>query len=174
MLDAHQDDPGRALPADGQGERHPPDEVANQRADFGPITAQFGDLGPVVVGLVQIVPAHLVHADGDHGLDAGIETALDEARRQQLVDEEGGGVAVVEDEGVAQGDRLVEPGPLIGQAVKQAVVEIEGLTEVVEQLAALVLGIVAAEQRGAGRGWQALWAGEWVADLGHALTPCWQ
>ncbi|MNE64955.1 hypothetical protein D3C80_1603980 [compost metagenome] len=126
------------------------------------------------MGLVQIVPAHLVHPYGHHGLDTGVEAAVDEARRQQLVDEEGGGVAVVEDEGVAQGDRLVEPGPLIGQAVKQAVVEIEGLTEVVEQLAALVLGIVAAEQRGAGRGWQALWAGEWMADLGHALTPCWQ
>ena len=172
MLYAHQDDPGRALPVDGQGERHPPDEVANQCADFGPITAQFGDLGPVVVGLVEIVPAHLVHADGDHGLDAGIETAVDEARRQQLVDEEGGGVAVVEDEGVAQGDRLVEPGPLIGQAVKQAVVEIEGLTEVVEQLVTFVLGIVAVEPQGTGRGWQAAWAGEWVADLGHALTPC--
>ena len=81
-------------------------------------------------------------------------------------------MAVVEDEGVAQGDRLVEPGPLIGQAVKQAVVEIEGLTEVVEQLVTLVLGIVAVEPQGTGRGWQVAWAGEWVADLGHALTPC--
>ncbi|MNJ52572.1 hypothetical protein D3C77_479160 [compost metagenome] len=174
VLYAHQDDPGRALPVDGQCDRHTFDEITHQGAHAATVGAQFGHRRPVVVGLVQIVPAHLVHPYGHHGLDAGIEAPVDEVGRQQLVDEEGGGVAVVEDEGVAQGDRLVEPGPLIGQAVKQAVVEIEGLAEVVEQLAALVLGIVAAEQRGAGRGWQALWAGEWMADLGHALTPCWQ
>ncbi len=126
------------------------------------------------MGLVQIVPAHLVHPDGDHGLDAGVEAALDEACRQQLVDEEGGGVAVVEDERVAQGDRLVKPGPLVGQAVEQRVVEIEGLAEVGEQLAAFLFGIAASQQRGSGRFRQAGGGGIEKSGLGHALTPCWQ
>ena len=140
---------------DGQLDRHPLDEITHQGAHPAAVVTQLGHSGPVVVGFVQIVPAHLVHPDGDQGLDAGVDAALDEAGRQQLVDEEGGGMAVVEDEGVAQGDRLVEPGPLVGQAVEQRVVEIEGLAEVGEQLAALVVGIVAGQQRGAGGGRQA-------------------
>lgn len=174
VLYPHQDHPGRALPVDGQGERHLANKIAHQRTDFGPIAAQLGDLWPVVVGLVQIVPAHLVHPDGDHGLDAGIQPLVDQARRQQFVDEEGGGVAVVEDERMAQRDRLVEPGPLIGQTVEQRVVEIEGLAEVGEQLAPFLLGIAAGQQRGASRLRQTGGSGIERACLGHALTPCWQ
>ncbi|MNQ66596.1 hypothetical protein D3C85_810900 [compost metagenome] len=174
VLCPHQDDPGRALPVDGQGQWHLLDEVDHPGAHLGAVVSQLGHPGPVVVGLVQIVPAHLIHPDGDHGLDAGVDATVDQAGRQQLVDEEGGGVAVVEDERMTQRDRLVEPGALIGQAVEQAVVECEGLAEVVEQLAPFQLGILTGQQRGAGRGRQAAGAGELVAGLGHALTPRWQ
>ncbi len=172
VLYPHQYDPGRALPMDGQLDRHPLDEITHQGAHPAAIVTQLADGGPVVVGFVQIVPAHLVHPDGDQGLDAWVEPTLDETGRQQLVDEEGGGMAVVEDERVAQGDRLVEPGPLVGQAVEQRVVEIEGLAEVGEQLAALVVGIAAGQQRGTGRFRQAGGGGIEKSGLGHALTPC--
>ena len=70
------------------------------------VVTQLCHRGPVVVGLVQIVPAHLVHPRWRPGPRCGVEPALDEAGRQQLVDE-GGGVAVVEDERVAQGIALL-------------------------------------------------------------------
>ena len=107
VLYPHQDDPGRALPMDGQLDRHSLDELTHQGAHPAAVVTQFGHRGPVVVGFVQIVPAHLVHPDGDQGLDAWVEPTLDETGRQQLVDEEGGGMAVVEDERVAQGIALL-------------------------------------------------------------------
>ena len=85
VLYAHQDDPGRTLPMDGQLDRHPLDETTHQIPHMAAVVTQLCHRGPVVVGLVQIVPAHLVHPDGDQGLDAGVEPALDEAGRQQLL-----------------------------------------------------------------------------------------
>ena len=59
---------------------------------------------PVVVVLEEVVPTHLVHPHREQRLELWIDPVLvaDEPRGEELVDEEGGGVAVVEDEVVPQ------------------------------------------------------------------------
>ena len=82
-------------------------------------------------------------------------------------------MAVVEDERVAQGDRLVEPGTLVGQAVEQRVVEIEGLAEVGEQLTAFLLGDPRRSRAGAGGAGRPGWRmGGWLGSRSDSLLVC--
>ena len=100
VLDAHQDDPERVFPADGQGQGLRADQVVDSCARRPPVIAHSSDARPVVTGVVEVVPAHFIDADGEHRFVAGVD-ALDQAGQRQLVDEKGGGVAEVEDQRMA-------------------------------------------------------------------------
>ena len=54
------------------------------------------------MGLVEIIPVHFVDPNCQHGLQHFIDSVLEDPLFNQLVDEEGSSVAVVEDQGVAE------------------------------------------------------------------------
>ena len=159
VLDPHQDHPGRALPGDGQRQRHGQDVAGHQLPHPGAIGAQGSDRGPVVDALVQVVPAHLVDADGHLGLDHWVDPLPDLAVGQQLVHEESRGVPEIEDQRVAQRDGLGEVAPLVGDAVEQPLVQVEGLVEIGQDLLALGQDGGAVEPQGPGRRRQGLFSG---------------
>src|SRR5690606_10066928 len=75
----------------------------------------------------------------------------------QLVDEEGRGVAEVEDQRVAQGDRLDEIGFVAGQALEQGLVAVERVQEIAphggaQAVRVRLCKVGRAREQGAGRG----------------------
>ena len=151
VFDAHQDDPERVVPADRQGQRLRADQAVDGGACRPAVFAHRGDGRPVVAGVVEVVPAHFVDADGEHRFVAGVD-ALDQPGQRQLVDEEGGGVAEVEDQRMAQRDRFDVVRLVAGQRLEQQLVAVEGGMEIIEDLLALLLRVGAGEQRRAGEG----------------------
>ena len=141
VLHAHHDGPPGVVPVHGQGERRGVDQAQHQGAHLVAVGLHLGHGGPVVVRVVQVVPAHLVHAHGEDGFQMRVDALGDQAREQQLVDEEGGGVAVVEDQRVAQGDGPLDPGRVARQGAEQRLVGVEGLHEVIAQALAKVLRV---------------------------------
>ena len=147
VLDAHHHRPERILPADRQREGRLADHAVDHRAHLVAVGGDLGHGGPVVARVVEVVPAHLVHADREHRFQARIDALLDQAGEQELVDEEGGGVAEVEDQRVTQADRLPEVSLVAGEHLEQRLVAIEGGVEVVQQLGALGLDVGAGQER---------------------------
>ena len=141
VLHAHHDGPPGVGPVHRQGEGRAVDQAGDQRAHPVAVGLRAGNAGPVVVRLVQVVPAHLVHADGKDGFELRVDALGDQPRQQQLVDEEGGRVAVVKNQRVAQGDGFFHPGGVAGQGAKQRLVGVEGLHEILAQALAKVLRI---------------------------------
>ena len=137
VLDAHQDQPRRRVPADRQFERHRLDELIHEFPHVGAVPLHRCDRGPVVVGGVEVVPRHLVHAHRHHRFEHGVEPRGNEATGRELVEVEDRRVGVVEDQRVAE--RLV---PLVVRRVvanerEQAVVDLAGLVEVAADLGPL-------------------------------------
>lgn len=97
MLNTHQDHPGRTLPGDRQSQRQGLDEIADQRFNAPAVFADFFNGGPVIVAVVEIVPAHLIHTNRHHRFDTIVQTRVDKASGHQLINVEGGGVAKIED-----------------------------------------------------------------------------
>ena len=91
------------------------------------------------MALIEVIPAHFINADGHLGFYLGIDTLIDLAVGQKLVDEECCCMAVIEDQGMAQGYGLGEPATIIGNTVVKAVIEIKGLAEIRKNLRALCL-----------------------------------
>jgi hypothetical protein len=110
------------------------------------------------MGLVQVVPTHLVHADGEQGFQPGVDAPVQQSGQHQLVDEEGGGVTQVEDEGVAQADGLAGIGQVVGQQLEQGFVAVPGGVKIAQDLGALGFRVRAIQAWGAGKecGWHGL------------------
>ena len=152
MLDPHQHRPEGMVPPDGQGQGGLADHPIHRLPHLPAILPDPGHRRPVIVGLIQVVPAHLVHAHGEHGLQPRVDPPGHQARQDKLVDEEGGGVPQVEDQGMAQADRLAGIGLLVvGQQLEEGFVAIEGRVEVTPDLGALGLRVGAVKTRGAGK-----------------------
>ena len=79
MLDAHQYGPPGMLPGDRQGQGQGGDERVHGRAHLAAIGTDFLHPRPVVMSLAQIVPAHLVHADGEHRLETRMDALTQQA-----------------------------------------------------------------------------------------------
>ncbi len=150
MLDPHENDPGRAVPADGKGKGHGGDGLDDRLSHLGAVGPEIRHGGPVVIGLIQVIPAHLIDADCDLGLDPGVYPSIDLAIGQELVDEECRRVAEIEDEGVAERNGLREPAAVIRNTVVKALVEVIGLAEIVKDFSALGLDAVAIQKHCAG------------------------
>ena len=141
VLHAHHDGPPGVVPVHGQRQRGAVDQAHDQRAHAVAVGLHARHAGPVVMRLVQVVPAHLVHADGEHRFELRVDALADQAREQQLVDEEGGRVAVVKNQWVAQRDGPLGPGRVARQGAKQRLVGVEGLHEVLAQALAKFLRV---------------------------------
>ena len=107
MFNPHQNDPKDAIPCDGRGEGALHDQAIYQMTHCITIFSQTWDTWPVVVGGVEVIPRHLIHPNGTHGLDGRIKALLDVPSNVELVDVENCCVAKVKDEGVAEALRLV-------------------------------------------------------------------
>mmetsp|Transcript_9835 Transcript_9835/g.24526 ORF Transcript_9835/g.24526 Transcript_9835/m.24526 type:complete len:832 (+) Transcript_9835:440-2935(+) len=78
------------------------DDVAHHLVRLAAVLGHDGHGRPVLARAGQVVPRHLVHARLKQLLKEGVDAVLKHARHAQLVDVHHGGVAVVEDHGVAQ------------------------------------------------------------------------
>ena len=151
VLDAHQHRPERALPANRQGERGVADDAVDQRPHPPPVVGDLGHRRPVVAGVVEVVPAHFVDANGEHRLEARVEALVDQAGEDELVDEEGRGVAEIKNQRVAQADRLLVVGLVAGQHFEQRLVAVTGAVKIVQDFSTLGFDIGAVKQRRAGK-----------------------
>ena len=157
VLDPHEDHPGRGVPGDRQFERHRLDEVVDEFPHGGPVAADGGDRRPVVMGRVEVVPRHLVHAHGHHRLEPGVEPGGDVTAGRQFVDVEHRRMGEVKDQRVAE--RLVADviGSVVADQGEQPIVDLARLVEVAAQFGPLGghgvgRGGVGREEDGAGGG----------------------
>jgi hypothetical protein len=102
MLNAHKNDPHITLPCKGflltlfdQVDYHLLD----------PVSEIFGilDRGPLVMGLIQVVPVHLINADSEHSFILFVDSAFDQSFVNQLVDKKGRCMPKVKDKWMSQG-----------------------------------------------------------------------
>mmetsp|Transcript_27756 Transcript_27756/g.86019 ORF Transcript_27756/g.86019 Transcript_27756/m.86019 type:complete len:779 (-) Transcript_27756:54-2390(-) len=127
---------GGVLEGERQRHRVLGEEVVDALAQGAAVLPHVSDGGPVVVRLVQVIPRHLVDADGERLLELVVD-AGGEAGEGDLVQVERRGVAEVENERVAQ---LVHRGHGEGLvAVERLEALLEDLVRGVEVLAQLLL-----------------------------------
>jgi hypothetical protein len=77
--------------------------MVHEFADLIPVCFHLGDGGPVVMGGIQIVPGHFVHAYGKHGFEFGIDALVDNLGDDQFVYVKDGGMSQIENQGMSQG-----------------------------------------------------------------------
>ena len=106
---------------------------------------------PVVVGVVEVVPAHFINADGEHRLKTRVDAFCDQTHQQQFVDEKSGGVAEVKNQRVAQRDRFFEICLIAGQNLEELFVAIESLVKMRQDAGAAGVGIVTVKGGGSGK-----------------------
>ena len=99
---------------------------------------------------VEVVPAHLIHANGEHGFKRRVEAKVDQSGHVQLVDVEGGGVAEVEDVRMTQRLRLKIKRRIVGQYIKQSFKQAVGGVEIRQQLLAEHIRVGAIQAQVAG------------------------
>ncbi len=148
MLDAHQDDPDRMLHAELTAQIHMRQHGVDTLAHLIAIVTQGGDLGPVIVPLIEIVPAHLIDTDGAQPLDFGVDTRLDEAGEKQLVDEEGRRMTKIEDQRMAQRNRLDVVSSGVGEQFEERFIAIETSVKIAPDLSTQGLTIHAGQTGG--------------------------
>ena len=141
VLDAHQDDPPRVAPGDREGQRLAADQLLNRRSNRLAIGPDLVHTRPLVTALVEIIPTHFVDTDGKHRFETRVDALLDPAGQQQLVDEESRRMAEVEDQRMAQADRLPEIRLIAGQHLEQLFIAIKGGMKIVEDLRAFLFDI---------------------------------
>ena len=74
------------------------DDVPHRLVDLPPVSVHLAHGGPERAALVRVVPRHLVDARLEEGLKLRIDGMLHDAGKPQLVDVQGGGMAVVKDQ----------------------------------------------------------------------------
>ncbi|MPN07359.1 hypothetical protein SDC9_154625 [bioreactor metagenome] len=76
VLNPHHDNPKRAFPINGKRQRSSINNTENSFFGFVPVIVNFGDGRPVVMIIVEVVPAHLVHANGKSGFEFRIDAFI--------------------------------------------------------------------------------------------------
>ena len=85
MFDTHHDGPPGAIPANRQSQRRFADKPVDHATYGFPVGTYFFNSRPAVMGSVQIIPAHLIHPDREHGFHSGVDSFRNQSRKQQLV-----------------------------------------------------------------------------------------
>ena len=129
----HENDPERRLPRDGQLEWQRGNEVIDDDPCDIAVCPDLRHARPDVVGRVEVVPAHLVDADGQSGFQRLVDAALQQAGQAKLVDEEHGSVPEVENERMSQLLRLQHEGRVTRQQIEEALVQREGLVKILQR-----------------------------------------
>ena len=137
MFDAHHDGPPVTVPVNRQRQRHGFDQLQHGLAHLCPVVQYFLDSGPVVVIVVQVVPAHFIHTHREDGFHVGVDAFFQDLGQYQFVHKEGGGVAKVENERMPERDRFLVIAGVISQAIEQARVGVEGVCEIARDFLAL-------------------------------------
>ena len=131
MLNAHHDYPERVFPRYGHGQRHFINQFEDDFLRFIPVFAHFCNRRPVVVLFVQVVPAHLVHANGKDGLKAGIDARIDYFGQHQFIDVKHSRVAEVEQDYMPQRIAAVIENIIRLQLCVQFFVNFPGFQEII-------------------------------------------
>ena len=96
---------------------------------------------PVVMPFIQIIPGHFVNTDGKHRLEVRVDPLVYDPGDIQLVDKEGGGMAEVEDQRVAQPVGAQVKSVVISEGFVQLFVNVKSVVEILQDLGSLLLGI---------------------------------
>src|SRR6187455_1591333 len=96
MLDPHQNSPPGMVPANRQSQGRFADEPVDNAANGIAVGSHFFNGRPVIMGGIQVVPAHLVDPDREHGFKSGIDSFRYQSRKQQFVSKESCRMAEVE------------------------------------------------------------------------------
>ena len=148
VFDTHHDCPPRVVPVDRQGQRFCANYAVDRSTHLIAIGFYLRHRRPVVVGVVEVVPAHFINADGEHRLKTRVDAFCDQTHQQQFVDEKSGGVAEVKNQRVAQRDRFFEICLIAGQNLEELFVAIESLVKMRQDAGAAGVGIVTVESKG--------------------------
>ena len=98
VFNPHQNRPPRRFPGDRKRKRQHIDQSVDQLPHFVTIHPRLGHARPVVVFLIQIIPAHLIHTDRENRLQLRIDPLVDHFGDYQLVDEKNRRMSEVEDQ----------------------------------------------------------------------------
>ena len=102
VFDPHQDHPEGIIPVDGHRQGHGPDGLVHDAAHGVAIGLDLAQRRPVVMRGVEVIPRHLIDADGEHRFEAGIDPLVRDLGDDELVDIEGRRMPEIEDQGVPQ------------------------------------------------------------------------
>jgi hypothetical protein len=72
-------------------------------ADLIPVSFHLCDGRPLIMGFIQIIPGHFVHAYGKHGFEFGIDALVDNLGDDQFVYVEDGGMSQIENQRMSKG-----------------------------------------------------------------------
>ncbi len=102
---------------------------------------------------VQIIPAHLIHADGENRFHVRINTLRKEFGQYQLVHKKSRGMAQVKDQRVSQWYRFFEVTLVVGQAIEESCVSIECIGEILRNLIPFIFDITPVESGCSEKSW---------------------
>ena len=137
MLNPHHHRPKRIIPADRQGKRRVANHLVNHLPSFVAVGPHLLNSGPIIAGIVQIVPTHFIHTHCEHGFQARINSLIDQPHQQKFINKKSGRVAKIKNQWVAQADRLFVISLITAQQLKKRLMAIKTRMKVLQQLAAL-------------------------------------
>ena len=133
MLDTHDDGPPGIVPIDRQLQRCLADDAVDGGTHRVAVGAHLSGGRPVIVRFVEVVPTHLVDTHREHRLETRVDALADEARKYQLVGEEGRGMAQIENERMPQANRLDAVAVFVDQRLEERLIGAERAVEVICQ-----------------------------------------
>ena len=150
VFDAHQNGPERIVPVDGHRQGHRLDDVVNDRTHCVAIGLDLVKRRPVVMRVVEIVPGHLIDADGKHGFEPGIDSPGHDLGNDELIDVESRRVPDIENQRVPERFSRQVKSLLRSQSLVKLLVKAIGLVEVPSYFLSFVLGCTLIENRCSG------------------------
>ena len=147
VFDPHEECPEGIVPVDGHRQRRRADGLIDHRPHRVAICLDLRKRWPVVMGVVQIVPRHLVDSDGKHRFEAGVDPPIGELGDDELVDKEGSRMPQVKDQRVPQRFGPQVEGLFLGEGFVKLFVEGVGGVEVAADFLAFFLAATLVKDR---------------------------
>src|SRR5687768_5175302 len=151
VFDTHHDRPPWAVPANGQSQRRFTDEPIDDFPHSSAIGSHLFDGRPIVMGRIQIVPAHFIDTYCEHRFHFWVDAFSNQTREQQFVSKEGCRMAEVEYQRMTQGNRFFEVSCISPQCFEELLITVERGMKVFAYFLALCRSIISSKNRSSGK-----------------------